>query len=1146
MHVLFAHVHAQADTTFLPTFTDVEDITQTLQHMHLSDILEYADDGADMEGPNDIDVSRMLTGTPNDDFQLGGSPELQRQLRELIHEFGDIFSYNVKGKAMDVPPMTFTVDTTKWETTANRLPSRLISVAKHHALNKMLDDLLDLGVIQPSRATAWSQVHLVPKPNQVDVWRFTIDYRGLNKVISNEGWQIPNMKQMLQRIGSLRPRRFGTADLTSGFFQMPLHEDCRVYTAFITSRGIYEWTRVPMGLLPSANFFQKSMSEYVFYGLLYTLCEVYIDDLLMYGNDDTTFLDNVRAIFERCRLKNVTLNAKKLKLGDYTAEFVGHTIDASGLNMTQKRIESTIAFAQPKSLKELQSFLGLVNYFKDHLRDHSTIAYPLHQMVTAATKHSHKTLTWTTDGHESFQRLKQLVNTCAKLYFIDYKLKIVLYTDASDYAHGAYLCQLRPWADGSITEEPIRFLGGTFHGPQLRWSTIEKEAYAIHWALLRLDDLIGGVPFTIRTDHRNLLFMNNHGSRKVFQWKLDIQHYDATIEHVPGKANIPADVFSRLVVRPGGEVPTPSPNTQVNHIVTLDCTAAQRSLIEKFHAYLYAHHGVERTIALMVQHAPTETSATAWPNLKHDVRRYIQSCPTCQKMDPLCRVIRASRFTLSSNKPMARIAIDTIGPVEEDLGFRYIIVIIDTFSRYVELFPRQDVSAMAAASALWEHTCRFTEPLEIVTDFGSQFVNQMLQHFFQESGIRHHTTIPYSKEENGIVERANKEVNRHIRNILFDKGRFPNWSRMLRMTEKLLNSSIKKPLGTSPNAILFANAFNTDPGLLSTIDRDTDGIPARSVQDYIDTLMARQRRIIDAAVQSQAELNEEHLRKRYASYAKTPKLREQILTDEETHDNTTPPTSISYILVDERPSRPPIPAARTWIRISQRPDGSGLYDRVDQSEDRVIDTVAEIDTSPYVLTTYQVNDYVLRRYPPSKVGGGSPHKYGSWWRGPYQVTNIVQRPVSDVHTKPRYTIRNLVTDKEYMVDVMHIRPFYFDPMFVTPLNIAVKDTDEHVVERIVAHDFTDLNDKRWLVRWVGNNPPDETWERYDTLRDVEAFHHYCASHQLDPFLPKAAAKYSASVPNMSRRATGVYTLPSQPVEPTSSGSSRKRGRPRKL
>ena len=151
-------------------------------------------------------------------------------------------------------------------------------------------------------------------------------------------------------------------------------------------------------------------------------------------------------------------------------------------------------------------------------------------MVAFATNQKSKALSWTTEGYVAIEKLKALVNSRPKLYFIDYQLPIILYTDASDYAHVAYLCQLRRLTDGTSVEEPIRFLSGTFQGPQTRWSTIKKEAYAIYWALLRLDDLVGGVHFTIRTAHCNLLFMN--GSRKVLQWKLDIQYYDATIEHV--------------------------------------------------------------------------------------------------------------------------------------------------------------------------------------------------------------------------------------------------------------------------------------------------------------------------------------------------------------------------------------------------------------------------------------------------------------------------------------------------------------------------------------------------------------------------------------------------------------------------------------
>ena len=103
---------------------------------------------------------------------------------------------------------------------------------------------------------------------------------------------------------------------------------------------------------------------------------------------------------------------------------------------------------------------------------------------------------------------------------------------------------------------------------------------------------------------------------------------------------------------------------------------------------------------------------------------------------------------------------DTIGPLPNDMGFKYIIIIIDSFTRF---YLKQEVTVIATADTLWCHTYRFTAPLEIVTDFGLQFMNQFLTHFNAKSSIKHHTTIPYSKDENGslisLVERANKEVN---------------------------------------------------------------------------------------------------------------------------------------------------------------------------------------------------------------------------------------------------------------------------------------------------------------------------------------------------------------------------------------------------
>ena len=112
------------------------------------------DDGTDEDGPNDIDISRMNGSARNDDYTIGGSPALQDKLHALIKEYDDIFSYSVKGRSMDVPPMEFDVDKKLWEASAHRLASRQISIEKQTALSTLIDELLERDVIRPSTIIA--------------------------------------------------------------------------------------------------------------------------------------------------------------------------------------------------------------------------------------------------------------------------------------------------------------------------------------------------------------------------------------------------------------------------------------------------------------------------------------------------------------------------------------------------------------------------------------------------------------------------------------------------------------------------------------------------------------------------------------------------------------------------------------------------------------------------------------------------------------------------------------------------------------------------------------------------------------------------------------------------------------------------------
>jgi hypothetical protein len=152
-------------------------------------------------------------------------------------------------------------------------------------------------------------------------------------------------------------------------------------------------------------------------------------------------------------------------------------------------------------------------------------------------------LKWTAEAINAFEEAKLAVSNCPKLFFMDTTAEVVLCTDASDYGLGAYLHQLK---DGK--EYPVMFISKSFNKIQQRWSTSEKEGFAIYYAFQKMEHLLRGIHFRVRTDHKTLVYITTSGSPKVIRWKLAMQVSDNTIEHIEGEANIVAEIMFRQIV----------------------------------------------------------------------------------------------------------------------------------------------------------------------------------------------------------------------------------------------------------------------------------------------------------------------------------------------------------------------------------------------------------------------------------------------------------------------------------------------------------------------------------------------------------------------------------------------------------------------
>ena len=167
-------------------------------------------------------------------------------------------------------------------------------------------------------------------------------------------------------------------------------------------------------------------------------------------------------------------------------------------------------------------------------------------------------------------------------------------------------------------------------------------------------------------------------------------------------------------------------------------------------------------------------------HLRAYVKKFIAECPVCQKLSDRKVHNTAIRYTSSTMKPMIKLNIDTIGPLPKDnKEYKYIVVIIDTFTRFVKTYPMKTVTAEECVECLLSHMGTFGVPNEILTDNGSQYVNKHLFDLFNLLRTQHITITPYSSEQNGIVERANKEVLRHLKNILYDTKVVGAWSSYL-------------------------------------------------------------------------------------------------------------------------------------------------------------------------------------------------------------------------------------------------------------------------------------------------------------------------------------------------------------------------------
>jgi len=246
-----------------------------------------------------------------------------------------------------------------------------------------------------------------------------------------------------------------------------------------------------------------------------------------------------------------------------------------------------------------------------------------------------------------------------------------------------------------------------------------------------------------------------------------------------------------------------------------------------------------------------------WPYMREHIKLFIKLCPCCQKMSVLRTPILTQPFTTASYGPMQVISMDSLGPFPEDSdGNKYVITIIDTFTRFVELYPVKDVTAEFASRALLNFVGRYGCPMRILSDNGSQFVNEAMNSLIHIMGTDYVHTMAYSSEENAIVERAQKEILRHARAMVFSVGASTQWASRLPLIQRILNSTVHASIGVTPVALLHGTQIDLDRGVFLPLDAV---LQQRSLSKWSADMIDTQSRLLLLAEKQQRDIDRVHM-----------------------------------------------------------------------------------------------------------------------------------------------------------------------------------------------------------------------------------------------------------------------------------------------
>jgi RNase H-like domain found in reverse transcriptase/Reverse transcriptase (RNA-dependent DNA polymerase)/Integrase zinc binding domain/Chromo (CHRromatin Organisation MOdifier) domain len=680
-------------------------------------------------------------------------------------EYSDVFSKAEADKLPEHRPYDHSIPLQN-DTSPPFGPIYGLSEVELKALREYLDENLGKGFITASSSPAGAPILFIKKKD--GNLRLCVDYRGLNGITVKNRYPLPLISEMLNRVG--KARYFTKIDLRGAYNLVRIKSGEEWKTAFRCRYGHFEYRVMPFGLTNAPATFQHFMND-TLRNFLDDFCVVYLDDILVYSQTMDDHRSHVRQILDRLREARLYAKLEKCCFHVEEVEFLGYIISSKGIRMDPAKISSITSWPIPRSVHDIQVFIGFANFYRRFIFNYSNVLRPITSLLKKNVPFS-----WSSIAQESFDLLKTAFTTAPVLQHFDPSLPSIVEADSSDFALACILSQRN--ANGVL--HPVAFYSRKLSSAEMNYDIYDKEMLAIVTAFKEWRCYLEGCAhkITVLTDHRNLEWFTTtkNYSRRQARWGELLGGYDFVIVYRPGTKGGKPDALSR---RPDYQT-TEGESTSRNHprallkphqfvisATTVSKLTSDEDLTHRIKAALkndafigpYLNYledsTIERpaevndllssysmvdglvlfkqvvfipddnSIKLTILRQNHDSSAAGhfgqdktlelisrdfyWHNIRQFVNDYIRSCDTCNRnKTPRHKKFGKLQPLPIPSQPWSSVSLDFIVELPKSAGFNAVLVVVDRLTKMSHFIPTNTtVNAEETANLYFRHVFKY-------------------------------------------------------------------------------------------------------------------------------------------------------------------------------------------------------------------------------------------------------------------------------------------------------------------------------------------------------------------------------------------------------------------------------------------------------